>query len=42
MKTLFIDTHLNDITVILLDSGKLVDKREVINKKNNREFMYRL
>ena len=33
MKTLFIDTHLNDIIVILLDNGKLVDKREVINKK---------
>lgn len=40
MKTLFIDTHLNDIIVILLDSGKLVDKREVINKKNNSEFMF--
>lgn len=40
MKTLFIDTHLNDIIVILLDNGKLVDKREVINKKNNSEFMF--
>lgn len=40
MKTLFIDTHLNDIIVILLDNGKPVDKREVINKKNNSEFMF--
>ena len=40
MKTLFIDTHLNDIIVILLENGKLVDKREVINKKNNSEFMF--
>ncbi len=40
MKTLFIDTHLNDIIVILLDNGKPVDKREVINKKNNSEFIF--
>ena len=33
MKTLFIDTHLNDIIAILLENGKFVDKREVINKK---------
>lgn len=40
MKTLFIDTHLNDIIVIILDNGKPVDKREVINKKNNSEFIF--
>ena len=40
MKTLFIDTHLNDIIAILLENGKFVDKREVINKKNNSEFMF--
>ena len=40
MKTLFIDTHLNDIIVILLENGKFVDKKEVINKKNNSEFMF--
>lgn len=40
MKTLFIDTHLNDIIVMLLENGKLVDKREVINKKNNSEVLF--
>lgn len=40
MKTLFIDTHLNDIIVLLLENGKVVDKRKVINKKNNSEFMF--
>lgn len=40
MKTLFIDTHLNDIIVILLEDGKIVDKKEVINKRNNSEFMF--
>ncbi len=39
MNSLFIDTHLNDIIVILLENGKIVDKKEVINKKNNSEFM---
>lgn len=40
MKTLFIDTHLNDIIIILLENGKFVDKRVVCNKKNNSEFMF--
>lgn len=40
MKTLFIDTHLSDIIVILYENGKVVDKKEVINKKNNSEFMF--
>ena len=33
MKTLFIDTHLNDIYVFLLENGKVVKKSELINKK---------
>ncbi len=40
MKTLFIDTHLNDIIVILLEDGVVVDKEEVINKKNNSEILF--
>lgn len=40
MKTLFIDTHLNDIVVMLLENGKLLDKKEVINKKNNSEVLF--
>ncbi len=40
MKTLFIDTHLNDIIVMLLEDGKLVDKQEVINKKNNSTYLF--
>lgn len=40
MKTLFIDTHLNDIIVVLLEDGVVVDKEEVINKKNNSEILF--
>lgn len=40
MKTLIIDTHLNDILIFLCVNGKLVDKREVINKKNNSELIF--
>ena len=40
MKTLFIDTHLNDIYVFLLENGKVVKKSELINKKNNSEYMF--
>lgn len=40
MKTLFIDTHLNDIYVFLLEDGKTVKKKELINKRNNSEFMF--
>lgn len=39
MNTLFIDTHYLDIIIILLKNGKVVDKKEVINKKNNSEFI---
>lgn len=42
MKTLFIDTHLNDLRIILLEDGILVDKRELINKKNNSEYLFPL
>lgn len=40
MKTLFIDTHLWDIVIVLYEDGKVVDKREVINKKNNSEYIF--
>ncbi len=40
MKTLVIDTHYNDILVFSLKDGKIVDKQEVINKKNNSEYMF--
>lgn len=40
MKTLFIDTHLFDIVIMLLEDGKLVDKCEVINQKNNSEYLF--
>ena len=34
MTSLLIDTHLNDIKIFLLEDGFVVDKKEVINKKN--------
>lgn len=40
MKTLFIDTHFRDIVIILYEDGKVVDKCEVINKKNNSEYIF--
>ena len=40
MKTLFIDTHYLDIIIALLENGQIVSKEEVINKKNNSEFIF--
>ena len=40
MYTLYIDTHLWDIIIVLYKDGKVVDKNEVINKKNNSEFIF--
>lgn len=40
MTSLFLDTHLNDIIVILLENGKVVGNREVINRKNNSEVLF--
>ena len=40
MKALFIDTHFKDIHIALLENGKLVHKCEVINQKNNSEFIF--
>ena len=40
MKTLFIDTHLWNITIILFSDGKVLRKEEVTDKKNNSEFMF--
>ena len=40
MKTLFIDTHYMDIIIALLDNETIISKKEVINKKNNSEFIF--
>ena len=40
MKTFFIDTHYLDIVIALLENGKIVNKEEVINKKNNSEYIF--
>lgn len=40
MKTLFIDTHYTDIIIALLENGKIAIKKEVINKKNNSEYIF--
>ena len=40
MYTLFIDTHLWDILIYLLKDDKIVAKEEVINKKNNSEYIF--
>lgn len=40
MYTLFIDTHLWDILIYLLNDGKVVAKELVINKKNNSEYIF--
>ncbi len=40
MKTLFIDTHLNDILIFLLDDGHIISQKEVIGRKNNSEVLF--
>ena len=40
MKTLFIDTHLWNICIILFQDGKVIKKEEVIDKKNNSELLF--
>ena len=40
MTSLLIDTHLNDIKIFLLEDGFVVDKKEVIKKKNNSEVLF--
>lgn len=40
MYTLVVDTHYLDIIIILLKNGKIVNKEEVINKKNNSEYIF--
>ena len=40
MNTLFIDTHLWDIIIVLLHDGLVVKKEEVKNKKNNSEYIF--
>lgn len=40
MHTLFIDTHLWDIIIVLLKDGKMINKKTVIDKKNNSEYIF--
>lgn len=40
MNTLYIDTHLWDIVIVLYKDGVVVNKEEVINKKNNSEYIF--
>ena len=40
MYTLYIDTHLWDIVIVLYKNGKIAQKNEVINKKNNSEYIF--
>lgn len=40
MKTLYIDTHYLDIIIALIEDGKIIRHKEVINKKNNSEFIF--
>lgn len=40
MKTLFIDTHFKDINICLYKDGNVVNKCEIINKKNNSEYIF--
>lgn len=40
MKTLFIDTHLWDIQIALLEDGKIIKKEEIKDKKNNSELLF--
>ena len=40
MKTLFIDTHLWNIDIALLNDGKLLKHEEVVDKKNNSEILF--
>ena len=40
MKTLFIDTHLWNIDIALLENGKVLKQEQVIDKKNNSEVLF--
>lgn len=40
MYTLLIDTHLWDIIIVLLKDGLVYKKEEVLNKKNNSEYIF--
>lgn len=39
MKTLFIDTHLSDINILLFDNFQLIDECHVISEKHNSKFL---
>ena len=39
MKTLYIDTHFNDIHIILFDDLKILKEKHVINEKQNSTFL---
>ena len=40
MKTLFIDTHLWNINIILFDDNRILRQESVTDKKNNSEYIF--
>ena len=39
MRTLYIDTHLNDLNIILFDNMDIVKEEHVINERNNSSLL---
>lgn len=39
MRTLYIDTHLNDLNIILFDNNEIVKEEHVINERNNSTLL---
>ena len=39
MRTLYIDTHLNDLDIILFEDNNIVKEEHVINKHNNSTLL---
>lgn len=40
MKTLYIDTHLWNVTIVLFENGKVIRKEEIVGKKNNSTLIF--
>lgn len=39
MRTLYIDTHYLDVHIILFENGIIIKRKDIINVKNNSEFI---
>jgi len=39
MRTLFIDTHLSDINIILFDEYQIVKEKQIIGQKHNSVYL---